>query len=185
MKNKLILIFIIIFIIILIFSIYMISNKNSVNVTNNVSSDETLDLNNIENDNTEVSKVEEDMNEGEDEMLKLNIKIGNQNFTATLYDNETTRALINKLPLSLNMSELNGNEKYYYFNSSFPTASERVRSIKSGDLMLYGSDCLVLFYDSFSTPYSYTRIGYIDNPSGLDTAVGKGGVQVTFEMANN
>lgn len=72
------------------------------------------------------------------------------------------------------MSELHGNEKYYYFNKSLPTNSERVGRIENGDLMLYGSDCLVLFYESFSSGYSYTKLGKVDNPSELEDAVGSG-----------
>ena len=82
------------------------------------------------------------------------------------------------------MSELHGNEKYYYFNESLPTNSERIGNINTGDLMLYGSDCLVLFYKSFSTSYSYTRLGHIDNPQRLADAVGSGNITVTFEVAN-
>ena len=77
-----------------------------------------------------------------------------------------------------------GNEKYYYFNESLPTNSERIGKINTGDLMLYGSDCLVLFYKSFSTSYSYTRLGHIDNPQGLADVVGSGNITVTFEVAN-
>jgi hypothetical protein len=70
------------------------------------------------------------------------------------------------------MSELNNNEKYYNFSQRLPASSERVGSIKNGYIMLYGSDCLVLFYKSFSTSYSYARLGLVADPSGLASALG-------------
>lgn len=33
--------------------------------------------------------------------------------------------------------------------------------------MLYGDNCLVIFYKSFSTNYDYTKIGHIDNLPNL------------------
>ena len=80
------------------------------------------------------------------------------------------------------MNELNGNEKYHYLPERLPAHNERVRNIRSGDLMLYGSDCLVLFYESFPTSYSYTRLGYIENPEGLKEALGDGNVRVVFSI---
>ena len=115
-------------------------------------------------------------------MPQLSIKVGGQTFTATLLDNPTTRALLERLPMSVSMSELNGNEKYYYLPDSLPANSQRPGNIRAGDLMLYGSDCLVLFYESFSSGYSYTRLGSIDDPSGLATALGHGSVEVAFQI---
>lgn len=119
-----------------------------------------------------------------DTIPTVNIQVGNKNFTLTMYDNDSAQALLEKLPLTLNMDELNGNEKFYFFSERFPIDSKRVGKIKTGDLMLYGSDCLVLFYESFSTSYSYTRLGNIQDVAGLKDALGGGIVKVTFSINN-
>lgn len=111
------------------------------------------------------------------------LTVGGRAFSATLEDNAATRALTVMLPMTVTMSERNGNEKYYYLESSLPARAERVGSIQAGDIMLFGSDCLVVFYQSFSTGYSYTRLGHIDDAAGLADAVGSGDVEVSWQLA--
>ena len=111
----------------------------------------------------------------------INIIVGSKTFTATLADSETGEAFAALLPLTVTMNELNGNEKYHYLSSSLPTAAYQPGTIHAGDLMLYGNNCVVLFYETFNTSYSYTRLGAIDNPSGLAEALGVGNVSVRFE----
>ena len=112
----------------------------------------------------------------------MKIKIGNSTFTATLNDNATATAFKSMLPMTITMIELNGNEKYYDLPGSLPTNASNARTIRNGDLMIYGSNTLVLFYKSFTTSYNYTKIGRINDTTGLDTAVGSGNVKVTFEL---
>lgn len=112
------------------------------------------------------------------DMYQITLRINGEDFSAKLYQTETTKSIVQKLPLSITMSELNGNEKYYYFSENFPTQTERVSKIHAGDLKLYGSSCLVLFYESFSTSYSYTSLGYVENPGGLAEVLGTGSVHV-------
>ena len=111
----------------------------------------------------------------------MTLKIGNSTFTATLADNATAQAFAAMLPMSLSMSELNNNEKYVYLDQSLPVQASSPGTIQTGDIMLYGSSCVVLFYKTFSTSYSYTRIGRVDNPDGLASAVGSGSVTALFE----
>lgn len=113
--------------------------------------------------------------------IKMKITIGSAVFTATLNSNATTAAFTAMLPLAINMSELNGNEKFYYFSTTLPVNATRGGNIQVGDLMLYGNNCLVLFYEGFNTSYSYTRLGRIDNTAGLVAALGTGSVMVKFE----
>lgn len=127
--------------------------------------------------------IEEGMNENTNQISgsKLKIKVGEKTFTATLSDNPTATAFKALLPLTLNMKELNNNEKYVDLSKNLPTNAAVPASIQSGDLMMYGSSTLVLFYKGFSTTYSYTKIGKIDDVSGLDSVLGSGSVSVAFE----
>lgn len=113
---------------------------------------------------------------------KLKITVGSSVFTATLYDNASAKAFKDMLPLTINMIELNSNEKYYDLPQNLPTNAYKPNAIKNGDLMLYGSKTLVLFYKNFSTSYSYTRLGKVENTAGLTSALGSGNVTVTFEV---
>jgi len=113
---------------------------------------------------------------------KMKIKIRNSTFTATLYDNATATAFKSMLPMTINMIELNGNEKYYDLPGNLPINASNPRTIQNGDLMIYGSNTLVLFYKSLATSYSYTRLGRINDTTGLDAAVGSGNVAITFEL---
>ena len=113
----------------------------------------------------------------------LEILVGDTTFTAQLADTEAARQLAERLPMKLDMQELNGNEKYGYLSQSLSTNASCPVFIHTGDLMLFGSDCLVLFYKDFSTSYSYTPIGKLDNPQGLPAALGRGDVTVTFRMS--
>ena len=117
----------------------------------------------------------------DDLMEQRTLKINNQSFSIDLEDNETVQKFIELLPLTMDMQELNGNEKYYYMETSLPTNSEKVGYIDAGDIMLFGDNCLVLFYKSFSTPYSYTRIGRMENVENLETYVGQQNITVTIE----
>ena len=111
----------------------------------------------------------------------ITVKVGTKTFGATLAKNPAVDALRKLLPLSARMTELNGNEKYLRLAENLPTQSSRPASIQAGDLMLYGSNTIVIFYTSFSTTYSYTPLGRIDDATGLAAALGAGDVNVTFE----
>ncbi len=109
---------------------------------------------------------------------KVKAIIDEKEYIINLEDNETAKGFARMLPLELNMSELNGNEKYVYLDKSLATNSLKPKRINAGDIMLYGDDCLVIFYKSFDTSYSYTKIGHIDNIPDL----GSDSITIKFEV---
>lgn len=121
----------------------------------------------------------------EEEGHNMKITANGKAFSVTLEDNETVNALKDMLPMTLDMNELNGNEKYCYIDAALPSSPENIGHISEGDVMLYGDSCIVIFYKGFDTSYSYTKIGHIDDASGLAETLGKGNVTVTFDTNNN
>lgn len=122
----------------------------------------------LENKNNKNNNNNRNLNQKEEEKIVMKVKIEDKEYNANLESNETVKDLLNKLPIELSMKELNGNEKYSYLDYSFKTNEYSPNTIQKGDIMLYGNNCLVLFYKTFKTNYQYTKIGHIDNMEDLD-----------------
>lgn len=120
----------------------------------------------------------------ENNMITANLKIEDKDFVLKLYNNTSVQTLLKKMPLTIDMKDLNKNEKYNYFTEDLSSSAESVKNIKTGDFMLYGTDCLVLFYKDFQTSYNYTKLGYIEDSSKLAEALGNGNVQVVISIVN-
>ena len=128
----------------------------------------TVMMNNKGKDPNLSPEINQSIDNEEMTMDKVYININNKKLGIDLENNSTTSALIKLLPLELSMNDLNGNEKYVYLNESLPTNTYSPKHIEAGDIMLFGDNCLVIFYESFDTSYSYSKIGHINNLPSLD-----------------
>ena len=139
----------------------------------------TIMMNNKEPDidpNLNQETTNDEPREKEAKMDKIYLNINNKKLTVNLENNSTTAALISLLPLNISMSDLNGNEKYAYLDSPLPTNVYSPKHIEAGDVMLFGNNCLVIFYKSFDTNYDYSKIGHINNLPEL----GNGSINVNW-----
>lgn len=93
----------------------------------------------------------------------VKVFINDKEYKLNLYDNETSSSLVKLFPIEVTMKTLNENEVYVYLDEKLPTNSYNPKTINAGDVMLYGDNCLVIFYKTFNTSYSYTKIGHIDD----------------------
>ncbi len=147
--------------VLVLFSLFIVIGCNSKNIENNTKT------NNNKIDNNNSNEV----------INSVKVIINGNEYKINLEDNETVKSFVNILPQEFIMNELNGNEKYIYLDNTLPTNSYNPKHINKGDVMLYGNNCLVIFYKSFDTPYSYTKIGHIDNLPDI----GNGNIKVKIE----
>ena len=179
---------------------YNLENKTIIPFCTSGGSGIELSVNNIRNYNNKLNVLDGkrfSSNSSKEEVItwinSLNINnnsnsksakllIDNTEYIITLEDNETVDALVNNMPLDLSMSNLNGNEFYSYLDFTLPTNSYNPGKINKGDIYLYGNNCLVIFYESFNTSYSYTKIGKLDNIEVLDNIKDKNNIIVSLEI---
>ncbi|WP_429960031.1 cyclophilin-like fold protein [Enterococcus sp. AZ012] len=114
------------------------------------------------------------------------ITVGQQDFLAKFYENEVSEHLMNQMPFTVTMSDLNNNEKYHRFSENLPEmTTERPEIIHEGEIMSWNSHTLVLFYQTFTNSYGgYNRIGVIEDPTGLKEVLGAEDVEVIFSLRN-
>ncbi len=179
---------------------YNLKNKTIIPFCTSGGSGIELSVNNIRNYNNKLNVLDGkrfSSNSSKEEVItwinSLNINnnsnsksakllIDNTEYIITLEDNETVDVLVNNMPLDLSMSNLNGNEFYSYLDFTLPTNSYDPGKINKGDIYLYGNNCLVIFYESFNTSYSYTKIGKLDNIEVLDNIKDKNNIIVSLEI---
>ena len=137
-------------------------------------------VNNSNNDKVDNSTDANDTKKNDKKISDIKVIINDKTYTLKLENNKTVDEFLELLPQEFTMNELNGNEKYVYMDKSLTTNSYNPRHIEKGDVMLYGDSCLVIFYKSFDTSYSYTKIGHIDNLPNL----GSGSISLKIKQSH-
>lgn len=93
--------------------------------------------------------------------MKLTLKIDGIEVDVIWADNDSVKALKNlaKDGLTINMSKYGGLEQVVSISSTLPSSDTRITT-SPGDIVLYSSNQIVLFYDS--NICSYTELGHIN-----------------------
>lgn len=115
------------------------------------------------------------------------LKVNNNTLRVKLADNAATRALLESLKdgtITYSAHDYGGFEKVGALGFSLPSNDSYV-STELGDIMLYTSNQLCIFFDSNS--WEYTPIGKIEGMSAqqLKDAFGTGEVSITLSLDNS
>lgn len=138
----------------------------------------TLTEDDKENDSSQAEVYESE----ENSVSKMKVQVGNQTFTATLEDNAAAEAFLEMMkeaPVVIQMSDYSGFEKVGSLGTNLPSSNSQTTT-HEGDIVLYNSNQIVIFYGS--NTWSYTRLGKIDDLTGWKEALGNGDVTVTFTV---
>ncbi len=172
-KNKKIIIgiliatFIVIVVVIVVVIAYKVIEKSVTDRENFNYTVENIASNPVNTISNEKDNNKSEVNNTMETITNIDVIINNKKYNAKIENNETVQIFVSRLPLEFKMNELNGNEKYVYIDTSLPINPLNPKHIECGDIMLYGNNCLVVFYKSFDTNYSYTKIGHINNLPNL------------------
>ena len=116
--------------------------------------------------------------------MKIKLTVGNHAITATLVDSETARDFVSLLPLTLNMDDLFGREKFGRLPRAISDGGKRTRTYQVGDVVYWspGPDVAIYYrHDGSSIPSpGIIVMGKID--SRAEALNEPGSANVTIEL---
>ncbi len=121
----------------------------------------------------------------ENVMKQITLSFNDHAYTATLADNSSAEAfaqLLESGPLTVSAHDYGNFEKVGDLGTELPRNDEQITT-SPGDIILYQGDQITVYYAQNS--WSFTRLGRIDDPSGLREALGDGDVDITFQLAED
>ena len=118
-------------------------------------------------------------------MNRMDVSFNGHTYPAALADNSSAQAFVRLLQenggsLTIHMSDYGGFEKVGPLGASLPRNDEPLTT-SAGDIILYQGSSITVYYARNS--WNFTRLGRLDDPSGLRDALGSGDVAVTFALA--
>ena len=121
---------------------------------------------------------------GEAKEKMLRMMIGDTAVAVDWENNESVEALKNlcaETPLVIQMSMYGGFEQVGPVGTRLPSSDVQTRT-SAGDIVLYSSSQIVVFYGSNS--WAYTRLGHITDrdPAGMAALLGNGDVKITISV---
>ena len=128
------------------------------------------------------SRAQEETDGKEENKMQMNVQVGDSTFTASLEENTAVDGLVEMMeqgPVTIRMRDYSGFEKVGSLGRSLP-CDNRQTTTRSGDIVLYQGNQIVMFYGSNS--WSYTRLGHIDDLTGWEEALGSGDITATFSL---
>ena len=114
--------------------------------------------------------------------MELTLKIDDIEVDVIWNDNDSVKTLKNlaKDGLTINMSKYGGFEQVGSIGSTLPSADTRITT-NPGDIVLYSSNQIVIFYGS--NTWSYTKLGHINlSKSELTNLLGDEDVVITLNL---
>lgn len=106
----------------------------------------------------------------------IKVSINGKTYDAKVESNNTAKEFLDILPLSLSMTDSEGNRKYSYMYSGLNTNTLKIKDMQAGDIALSGSSTVVVFYKSTKSSGKFIKIGHIDGLPDL----GNGSASVSF-----
>ncbi len=134
---------------------------------------------------TTATTISETMRDQKETEMTLTLSINHETFPVTWENNNTVQSLKTKLTdqaLTVNLSAYGGFEQVGSLGFTLPSQDQQLRAT-SGDIMLYNSNNIVLFFGSNS--WSYTKLGHIDlSQSELDKLLNQDNVSITLSLSD-
>ena len=130
------------------------------------------------------SETPTDSEKAEEHMGILTLQIGGRTIPVTWEENESTAELKRQAAkgnITIPLSPYSGFEQVGSLGRTYPASDVR-QTAENGDIMLYASSNVVLFYGS--NTWAYTKLGHIDLPADEITAL-LGGDAVTVSFILN
>lgn len=116
--------------------------------------------------------------------MKIKIKFKDKELTATLTNNATSRAFVEKLPLTLPLLDLYSREMCYRFPDALPANEASTRSYEIGEIIYYPPmHSFVIMYAQNEERFNMQTIGRVD--SNVEAFKNIGNIDVRFELIVN